>query len=174
MLDYKITKKHYPRTNTHSVLEFIFEKDPNLFLKKNKILIRGSIEIDDKYVLENGWVSKLFSMLTVEVDSQTVSTNKNRYFRHVEMYITVVLAMNTFWLIIFISLAITILITSQVRLSLKVMLTFLIVILIISQVRTVNKSSLSAKGQLRNMAVRPFTTLPSSQTFHFYLMRNHF
>ena len=79
MLDYKITKKHYPRTNSNSVLEFIFEKDPNLFLKKNKILIRGTIEIDSKYVLENGWVSKLFSMLTVEVDSQTVSTNKNRW-----------------------------------------------------------------------------------------------
>ena len=45
MLDYKITKKHYPRTNSNSVLEFIFEKDPNLFLKKNKILIRGTIEI---------------------------------------------------------------------------------------------------------------------------------
>ena len=79
MLDYKITKKHYPRTNSNSVLEFIFEKDPNLFLKKNKILIRGSIEIDDKFTVENGWVAKLFSMLTVEVDSQTVSTNKSRY-----------------------------------------------------------------------------------------------
>ena len=79
MLDYKITKKHYPRTNTNSVLEFIFEKDPNLFLKKNKILIRGSIEIDDEYVVENGWVSKLFTMLTVEVDSQIVSNNKSRY-----------------------------------------------------------------------------------------------
>ena len=79
MLDYKITKKHYPRTNTYSVLEFIFEKDPNLFLKKNKILIRGSIEIDDKFTVENGWVSKLFTMLTVEVDSQIVSNNKSRY-----------------------------------------------------------------------------------------------
>ena len=79
MLDYKITKKHYPRTNSDSVLEFIFEKDPNLFLKKNKILIRGSIEIDDKFTVENGWVSKLFSLLTVEGDSQTASTNKNWY-----------------------------------------------------------------------------------------------
>ena len=79
MLDYKITKKHYPRTNTNSVLEFIFEKDPNLFLKKNKILIRGSIEIDEEYVVENGWGSKLFTMLTVEVDSQIVSNNKSRY-----------------------------------------------------------------------------------------------
>ena len=77
MLDYKITKKHYPRTNSNSVLEFIFEKDPNLFLQKNKILIRGFIEID-KFTVENGWVSKLFTMLTVEVDSQTVSTNKSR------------------------------------------------------------------------------------------------
>ena len=108
MLDYKITKKHYPRTNSNSVLEFIFEKDPNLFLKKNKILIRGSIEIDEKYVLENGWVSKLFSMLTVEVDSQTVSTNKNRYESKIKFLITNDSVMNIFWLIIFISSVISI------------------------------------------------------------------
>ena len=111
MLDYKITKKHYPRTNSSSVLEFIFEKDPNLFLKKNKILIRGSIEIDEKYVLENGWVSKLFSMLTVEVDSQTVSTNKNRYESKIKFLITNDSVMNIFWPIIFISLVISIPIT---------------------------------------------------------------
>ena len=111
MLDYKITKKHYPRTNSNSVLEFIFEKDPNLFLKKNKILIRGSIEIDEKYVLENGWVSKLFSMLTVEVDSQTVSTNKNRYDLKVVIFITNYSVTNTIWQIISISLVISILIT---------------------------------------------------------------
>ena len=88
MLDYKITKKHYPRTNSNSVLEFIFEKDPNLFLKKNKILIRGSIEIDDKFTVENGWVAKLFTMLTVEVDSQTVSTNKSRYTYQIKILYT--------------------------------------------------------------------------------------
>ena len=108
MLDYKITKKHYPRTNSNTVLEFIFEKDPNLFLKKNKILIRGTIEIDEKYVLENGWVPKLFSMLTVEVDSQTVSTNKNRYGYHHVVVLTAGLAMNIFLLIIFISWGISI------------------------------------------------------------------
>ena len=108
MLDYKITKKHYPRTNSNTVLEFIFEKDPNLFLKKNKILIRGTIEIDEKYVLENGWVPKLFSMLTVEVDSQTVSTNKNRYGYLDFVVLTAGLAMNIFLLIIFISWVISI------------------------------------------------------------------
>ena len=78
MLDYKITKKHYPRTNNSSMLEFVFEKDPNLFLRKNKILIKGSITFDEKFMVDSAFVPKLFQMLTVEVDSQTVSTNKNK------------------------------------------------------------------------------------------------
>lgn len=78
MLDYKITKKHYPRTNNSSVLEFVFERDPNLFLRKNKILIRGSLTFDSKFIIDSGFVPKLFQMLTVEVNSQTVSTNKNK------------------------------------------------------------------------------------------------
>ena len=45
-IDFKITKRHFPRINNDSVLEFVFEKDPNLFLRKNKIVIRGAIEVD--------------------------------------------------------------------------------------------------------------------------------
>ena len=75
-LDFKITKRHYPRVNNDSILEFIFEKDPNLFMRKNKIVIRGAIEIDPKVLPDNGFVGKLFSMLTVEVDSQNVSSNR--------------------------------------------------------------------------------------------------
>ena len=45
-VDFKITKRHFPRINNDSVLEFVFEKDPNLFLRKNKIVIRGAIEVD--------------------------------------------------------------------------------------------------------------------------------
>ena len=75
-LDFKITKRHYPRVNNDSILEFIFEKDPNLFLRKNKIVIRGAIEVDPKVLPDNGFVGKLFSMLTVEVDSQNVSSNR--------------------------------------------------------------------------------------------------
>ena len=78
MLDYKITKKHYPRTNNSSVLDFVFEKDPNLFLRKNKILIKGSIQFPNAFTIDSGLAPKLFQMLTVEVDSQTVSTNKNK------------------------------------------------------------------------------------------------
>ena len=76
--NYKITKRHYPRVNNDDCLEFIFERDPNLYLRKNKILIRGSIEIDNGYIPENGFASKLFSELTVEVNSQNVSKNSNK------------------------------------------------------------------------------------------------
>ena len=78
-VDYKVTKRHFPRTNNESCLEFIFEKDPNLFLRKNKILIKGAIEIDQGYIPENGCAAKLFSMMSVEIDSQTVSKNYNKY-----------------------------------------------------------------------------------------------
>ena len=78
-VDYKVTKRHFPRTNNESCLEFIFEKDPNLFLRKNKILIKGAIEIDQGYIPENGFAAKLFSMMSVEIDSQTVSKNYNKY-----------------------------------------------------------------------------------------------
>lgn len=77
-LDFKITKRHYPRVNNETILEFIFEKDPNLFMRKNKIIIRGAIELGTDVLPDNGYVAKLFSMLSVEVDSQSVSSNRNK------------------------------------------------------------------------------------------------
>ena len=75
-IDHKVVKKHYPRANNDQVLDFVFGKDPNLFLRKNKILIKGSIEIDDTYIPENGFVAKLFGMMTVDIDSTTISSNR--------------------------------------------------------------------------------------------------
>ena len=71
-LDYKITKKVYPRTNSSEVLDFIFDKDPNLFMRKNKIIIRGWIKLEECFVVENGWVAKLFKNVAVKVDSQEI------------------------------------------------------------------------------------------------------
>ena len=76
--DYKTTKKHYPRTNNESVLEFVFEKDPNLFLRKNKIKIFGKISFPEECLVDTGFAAKLFSMLSVEIDSQLVSNNRTR------------------------------------------------------------------------------------------------
>jgi len=72
----KVVKRHYPTANNNQILDFVFPKDSNLFLRKNKIIIKGCIQVDDGYVPEVGFVSKLFSMLTVEVDSQIISSNR--------------------------------------------------------------------------------------------------
>ena len=77
-LDFKVTKKCYPRINNANVLEFIFERDPNLFLRKNKIQIHGRIDLDAGFSVENGFAAKLFSMLTVELNSQVITKNLNR------------------------------------------------------------------------------------------------
>ena len=76
--DFKITKKHYPRSNNASVLEFVFEKDPNLFMRKNKIKIFGKIQVPPSCIIDTGFATKLFSMLSVEVDSQLVSNNRSK------------------------------------------------------------------------------------------------
>ena len=72
VLDQRFSKIHYPRTNNKDLLEFVIEKDPNMFLRKNKIIIKGYIELSEDYVVENGWVSKLFSKLDIQVDCQSV------------------------------------------------------------------------------------------------------
>ena len=76
VIDHKVVKRHFPRTNNAQVLDFVFEKDPQLYLRKNKIVIRGSVEVDNGYIPDTGFVAKLFGMLTVEVDSHTISNNR--------------------------------------------------------------------------------------------------
>ena len=77
-LDFKVTKKTYPRTNNESVLEFVFEKDPNSFLRKNNIQIHGKVTMPLDCAPDTGFAVKLLSMLSVEVDSQLVSNNRNK------------------------------------------------------------------------------------------------
>ena len=77
-IDYKTVKKQYPRTNNEEIIEFVFDRDQNLFLRKNKIIIRGAFEIDKGYVVENGFAAKLFSKATIELDSQTITKNLNK------------------------------------------------------------------------------------------------
>ena len=52
------------------------QKDYLKTIIKNKIIIKGSVEIDKGYIPDVGFVAKLFGMLTVEVDSHTVTSNR--------------------------------------------------------------------------------------------------
>ena len=76
--DFFKIKRTYPRTLNDTIIEFVFEPDPNLFMKKNNIQIFGTIEIPDTSVPDVGFAMKMFSMLTIEVNSQLVSNNRNQ------------------------------------------------------------------------------------------------
>ena len=77
-IDTKISKRVYPRENNDSALTFIFDSDPNLCLEKNKIQIGFTVEIPENYIPENGFCSKLFSSLGIEINSQLISSNRIR------------------------------------------------------------------------------------------------
>ena len=58
-LDNKYTTVTYPRVNNGSVLEFVIPSNPNLFLRKDKIAIRGYVEVPYAYIPDNGLASKV-------------------------------------------------------------------------------------------------------------------
>ena len=76
--DRKIVKTHYPKDNCSERLSFIFDADPNLCLVKNKIQIFFTLELDEKYIPENGFGPKQFSTVDVELQSQLVSAPRTR------------------------------------------------------------------------------------------------
>ena len=78
-LDNRIVKRHYPLVNNNDEMSFVFQSDPNLCLLKNKIAIHFTVELPIEYAPDNGFVSKQFSQLQVELNSQKISNNKSRY-----------------------------------------------------------------------------------------------
>ena len=75
-IDTKVIKTFYPKNNNDNTLEIIFDKDPNLCLKKNSLKIHFKIAIDDKYIPDTLFVAKLFKMLSIEIDNQIITSNK--------------------------------------------------------------------------------------------------
>ena len=77
-LDNRVIKKIYPRENNNSTLTFVIDADPNLCLEKNRLQIFFEVDVHEKYMPENGFASKLFSSLSVELNSQLISNNRTR------------------------------------------------------------------------------------------------
>ena len=77
-VDSKVVKRCYPRTCNDSVCEVVFDADPNNCLRMDKIKFHFKVDVPANYVVDNGFASKLFTNLTVEVDSQIVSNYKTR------------------------------------------------------------------------------------------------
>ena len=78
IIDNYLVKRHYPRQNIEENLTFTFEPDPNLALLKNKIALHFTVDLPEAYIPSNGFAGKLFSSLSVEVNSQRISGNRSK------------------------------------------------------------------------------------------------
>ena len=77
-VDHKIVKRVYPRTNNKTALEFVLEKDPNLYLRMHTMKLILSVSIPDGYLPDMALPVKQFSDLRIDIDSQTVNSSTSK------------------------------------------------------------------------------------------------
>ena len=75
-IDAETVKTHYARDNNDKILSFVLQEDPNLLLDWTSIEIGMTVDIPDGFVPDNGFASKLFANLSVEIDSQLITSTK--------------------------------------------------------------------------------------------------
>ena len=77
-VDHKIVKRIYPRTNNNTSLEFVLEKDPNLFLRMFSMKLFMQVTYPKTYAPDMASGAKLFSNLRIDLDSQTVNSSTTK------------------------------------------------------------------------------------------------
>jgi len=77
-VDHKIVKRIYPRTNNKTSLEFILEKDPNLYLRMHTMKLFLNVTIPKGYAPDIALPSKLFSDLRIDLDSQNINASNTK------------------------------------------------------------------------------------------------
>ena len=75
-IDAETVKTHYARDNNDKILSFVLQEDPNLLLDWTSIEIGMTVDIPDGFLPDNGFASKLFANLSVEIDSQLITSTK--------------------------------------------------------------------------------------------------
>ena len=76
-IDSKICKTHYARDNNDKILTFVIPEDPNHCLDLKTITIGFSVEIPKTKIPDNGFASKLFRNLNIELNSQLITSTKS-------------------------------------------------------------------------------------------------
>ena len=77
-VDHKIAKKIFPKTNNKTSLEFVLERDPNLFLRLHTMKMISAVNIPEGYVPDLALPAKQFSDLRIELNSQTVNSSTTK------------------------------------------------------------------------------------------------
>jgi len=78
-VDHKIVKRIYSRTNNKTSLEFILEKDPNLYMRMHSIKLFMNVEFQTGYTPDLALGAKLFSDLRIDLDSQSINSSTTKY-----------------------------------------------------------------------------------------------
>jgi len=78
-VDHKIVKRIYPRTNNKTSLEFVLEKDPNLYLRMHTMKLYLTVTIPKDYTPDIALPAKLFSDMRVDLDSQNINSTSTRF-----------------------------------------------------------------------------------------------
>ena len=75
--DSQIIKTFYPRDNNDSIVNFVLQEDPNLALDLSSLYIGFTVEVPSTTVPDNGFASKLFMNMNVEINSQLITSTKS-------------------------------------------------------------------------------------------------
>ena len=75
--DSEVIKTFYPRDNNDNVVSFVLQEDPNLTLDLSSLYIGFSIDLPNTLLPDNGYASKVFRNLNIEVNSQLITSTKS-------------------------------------------------------------------------------------------------
>lgn len=75
--DSEIVKTFYPRDNNDHIVNFVLQEDPNLALDLTTLFIGFQVAIPKSMYPENGFASKLFMNMNVEICSQLITSTKS-------------------------------------------------------------------------------------------------
>ena len=75
-IDAETIKTHYARDNNDKILSFVLQEDPNLLLDWTSIQIGLTADVPYGFVPDNGFCAKLFTSLSIEIDSQLITSTK--------------------------------------------------------------------------------------------------
>ena len=74
---HKTVKVAHDRANHQTFMVYLFEKDPNLCCRLDKMKLHLTIDIPNENIPDNGFGAKLFNRMRIYFDSQLVNESKS-------------------------------------------------------------------------------------------------
>ena len=75
--DAEIYKTFYARDNNDNIVNFVLQEDPNLTCDLSSIRISFQVAVPENTLPENGFASKMFQNLNIELCSQLITSTKS-------------------------------------------------------------------------------------------------